>query len=249
MPAAGSERLVAGSRAIALSIVRGVRTRGLAAVAIYHGRKLGGQGQGLVFRLFLRLGEAISALRAPLCTPRHSIPLDLGFEPPMKRRDGCPTKARNPAGLVPAWEAMNADALDMVAHSLEPLGLELSPLPDQGPDEFWIELAREEMARIQKQAADDKLEIKRVCAVRHKKSTEQKDALISALTKELEAARAAAFHWQAMYKSKAPAKELEELKKHVVQAEASTTTVIDRLRVQVEHLQMELRACLGPLGT
>ena len=143
---------------------------------------------------------------------------------------------------------MNADALDMVAHSLEPLGLELSPLPDQGPDEFWIELAREEMARIQKQADDEKLEIKRACAVRHKKSTEQKDAIISALTKELEAARAAAFHWQAMYKSKAPAKELEELKKHVVQAEASTTTVIERLRVQVEHLQMELRACLGPLG-
>ena len=143
-------------------------------------------------------------------------------------------------------EAMNTDSL---AHSLEPLGLELSPLPDQGPDEFWIELAREEMARIQKQAEDDKLEIKRACAVRHKKSTVQKDALISALTKELEAARAAAFHWQAMYKSKAPAKELEELKKHVVQAEASTTTVIERLRVQVEHLQMELRACLGPLGS
>ena len=57
---------------------------------------LGGQGQGLVFRLFLRLGGAISALRAPLCTLRHSIPLDLGFEPPVKRRDGCPTKARNP---------------------------------------------------------------------------------------------------------------------------------------------------------
>ena len=58
-----------------------------------HGK---GQGQGLVFRLFLRLGGAISALRAPLCTLRHSIPLDLGFEPPVKRRDGCPTKARNP---------------------------------------------------------------------------------------------------------------------------------------------------------
>ena len=94
-----------------------------------------------MFRLFLRLGGAISALRAPLCTLRHSIPLDLGFEPPMKRRVGCPTKARNPG------EAMNADSL---AHSLEPLGLELSPLPDQGPDEFWIELAREEMARVRR---------------------------------------------------------------------------------------------------
>ena len=50
------------------------------------------------------------------------------------------------------------------------------------------------------------------------------------------------------YKSKAPAKELEELKKHVAQAEASTTTVIERLRVQVDDLQMELRACVGPLG-
>ena len=62
MPAAGSERLVAGSRAIALSIVRGVRTRGLAAVAIYHGRKfnwflLNSTGYGYCTVKNLNLGQ------------------------------------------------------------------------------------------------------------------------------------------------------------------------------------------------
>ena len=116
-----------------------------------------------------------------------------------------------------------------------------------GNDDFWIDMAREEMAAIQRRADEDKLAIKRACAVRHKKSSEQKDAIIIALTKELEATRATALHWQKMYKSKAPAKELEELKKHVAQAEASTTTVIERLRVQVIDLQMQLRAIVGPL--
>jgi hypothetical protein len=142
---------------------------------------------------------------------------------------------------------MFADSLG--ANSLEPLGIELTPLPGgpQGYDDFWFDMAREEMAAIQRRADEDKLAIKRACAVRHKKSSEQKDAIIIALTKELEATRATALHWQKMYKSKAPAKELEELKKHVAQAEASTTTVIERLRVQVDHLQMQLRAFLGPL--
>jgi len=116
-----------------------------------------------------------------------------------------------------------------------------------GNDDFWIDMAREEMAAIQRRADEDKLAIKRACAVRHKKSSEQKDAIIIALIKELEATRATALHWQKMYKSKAPAKELEELKKHVAQAEASTTTVIERLRVQVDDLQMQLRAFVGPL--
>ena len=54
----------------------------------------------------------------------------------------------------------------------------------------------------------------------HKNSSERKDAIIDVLRKELEAVRASALHWQTMYTSKAP-KKLEELKKHVAQAEAA----------------------------
>ena len=51
-------------------------------------------------------------------------------------------------------------------------------------------------------------------------SSERKDAIIDVLRKELEAVRASVLHWQTMYTSKAP-KKLEELKKHVAQAEAA----------------------------
>ena len=172
------------------------------------------------------------------------------LSPTVKRRVGIREGEKSGHGSsLSVTEAMFADSLGMGANSLEPLGFELTPLPEgpQGNDDFWIDMAREEMAAIQRRADEDKLAIKRACAVRHKKSSEQKDAIIIALTKELEATRATALHWQKMYKSKAPAKELEELKKHVAQAEASTTTVIERLRVQVDHLQMQLRAFVGPL--
>ena len=156
---------------------------------------------------------------------------------------------------------MSAESTGLGAIELEPL-VSLPPVPEgpEGIAEFWINMAREEMAAIQKRADEEKLAIER----EHKNSSERKDAIIDVLRKELEAARASALHWQTMYTAKAPAKEPElladvaaypalqraacaaldsqitgempleyhaiselqsTLKKHVAQAEASTSTL------------------------
>ena len=109
---------------------------------------------------------------------------------------------------------MSAESTGLGAIELEPL-VSLPPVPEgpeppvpEGPEgiaEFWINMAREEIIAIKEE---------------HKNSSERKDAIIDVLRKELEAVRASALHWQTMYTSKAP-KKLEELKKHVAQAEAA----------------------------
>lgn len=105
-------------------------------------------------------------------------------------------------------DAMSAESTGLGAIELEPL-VSLPPVPEgpEGIAEFWINMAREEMAAIQKRADEEKLAIER----EHKNSSERKDAIIDVLRKELEAARASALHWQTMYTAKAPAKEPELL--------------------------------------
>ena len=87
---------------------------------------------------------------------------------------------------------MSAESTGLGAIELEPL-VSLPPVPEgpeppvpEGPEgiaEFWINMAREEMAAIQKRADEEKLAIER----EHKNSSERKDAIIDVLRKELEA--------------------------------------------------------------
>ena len=151
-------------------------------------------------------------------------------------------------------DAMSAESTGLGAIELEPL-VSLPPVPEgpeppvpEGPEgiaEFWINMAREEILAIKEE---------------HKNSSERKDAIIDVLRKELEAVRASALHWQTMYTSKAP-KELEELKKHVAQAEAAgagraahaydppTTTKSRGAPSSAAHAPGELRARVPPPRT